>query len=67
MNYAFVISDEDGERSWIRQPLWSEFGKKLAQEVVSDSKVLFAGDDDYLFPVLARGAEILAKPKATHA
>ena len=63
----YVISDEDGEGSWMRQPLWSEFGKKLAYEVVSDGKVLLASDDDYLFPVLAREAEIVAKAKAPHA
>jgi hypothetical protein len=62
----YVIGYEDGEMSWIRQPLWSEFGKKLAYEVVSDSKVLFAGDDDYFFPVLRRGVEIVAEAKAAH-
>lgn len=66
VEYAFVISDEDGERSWIRQPIWSEFWKKLAQEVVSDGKVLLAVDDDYFFPVLAREAEIVAKAKTAH-
>lgn len=62
----YVISDEDSERSWFRQPVWSEFGKKLAQEVVGNSEVLLAGDDDYLFPVLAREAEIVIKAKAPH-
>jgi hypothetical protein len=62
----YVIGDEDGKRSWIGHPVWSEFWKKLAQEVVSDSKVLFASDDDYLFLVLARGVEIVAEAKAAH-
>ncbi|MEK6287708.1 MAG: hypothetical protein AABO57_18475 [Acidobacteriota bacterium] len=66
VEYAFVISDEDGKRSWIRQPFWSEFGKELSQEVVSDSQVLFAGDDDYLFLVLASVVETMAKAKAVH-
>jgi hypothetical protein len=66
VEYAVVILDEDGERSWIRQPVWSDFGKKITQEVVSDSQVLFAGDDDYFFPILAREAEIMAKAKAAH-
>ena len=26
----YVISDEDGKGSWIRQPVWSEFGEKRA-------------------------------------
>jgi hypothetical protein len=26
----YVITDEDSERSWIGQPIWSEFGEKLA-------------------------------------
>ena len=66
MAYAFVICDEDGKGSWIRQPVWSEFGKELAYEVVSDSKVLLAGNDGYLILVLARVVEIMAKAKAAH-
>jgi hypothetical protein len=62
----YVISDEDGKRSWIGHPVWSDFWKKLAQEVVNDSKVLLASDDDYLFPVIARDAGIVAKAKAAH-
>jgi hypothetical protein len=62
----YVIGDEDGERSWIRQPFGSEFGKELAYEVVSDGKVLLAGDDDYFFLVLARGVEIVTEAIAAH-
>ena len=66
VEYGVVINDQDAERSWIRQPLWNDFGKQLAQEVVSDSQVLLGRDDHYLLLAGATITETIAKANVDH-
>jgi hypothetical protein len=66
MKYVVVVPDENGKSAWMRQYVWTEFWQEPAQEVVSDSKVLFRGNDDYLFVVVQSVADNVFESMVAH-
>ena len=66
VEYGVVINDQDAEMPWARHPLGSDFGKQLAQEVVSDRKVLLRRDDQYLLLGGDTITETIAKANVDH-